>query len=119
MKPCRWMKKQIVVEAARWLGPGATGVIEVAELQEWGCPVEPTAHWGGACGEGGCEENWDLIIGTLEDGAANATQVQHIASVGDWIIRGVKGEFYPCKPDIFEQTYELAERQAGDFLAVC
>ncbi len=29
------------------------------------------------------------------------------ASVGDYIIKGVKGEFYPCKPDIFEQTYEL------------
>ncbi|MDQ3580003.1 MAG: hypothetical protein M3443_20880 [Actinomycetota bacterium] len=28
------------------------------------------------------------------------------ASVGDWIIRGVKGEFYPCKPDIFAATYE-------------
>ena len=30
------------------------------------------------------------------------------ASPGDWIIKGVKGEFYPCKPDIFEQTYEPA-----------
>jgi hypothetical protein len=29
--------------------------------------------------------------------------------VGDWIIRGVKGEFYPCKPDIFEATYEAVE----------
>lgn len=28
------------------------------------------------------------------------------AQVGDWIIRGIKGEFYPCKPDIFEATYE-------------
>ncbi len=28
------------------------------------------------------------------------------ASIGDWIIRGVKGELYPCKPDIFEATYE-------------
>ena len=28
------------------------------------------------------------------------------ASLGDWIIKGVKGEFYPCKPDIFEMTYE-------------
>lgn len=28
------------------------------------------------------------------------------AQAGDWIIRGVAGEFYPCKPDIFEQTYE-------------
>ena len=31
------------------------------------------------------------------------------ASPGDWIIKGVKGEFYPCKPDIFTATYELAE----------
>lgn len=30
------------------------------------------------------------------------------ASVGDWIIKGVKGEFYPCKPDIFAATYEAA-----------
>jgi hypothetical protein len=30
-------------------------------------------------------------------------------SNGDWIIKGVKGEFYPCKPDIFEQTYERVE----------
>jgi len=29
-----------------------------------------------------------------------------VARDGDWIIKGVKGEFYPCKPDIFEQTYE-------------
>lgn len=31
------------------------------------------------------------------------------ANLGDWIIRGVKGELYPCKPDIFEATYELVE----------
>jgi hypothetical protein len=30
----------------------------------------------------------------------------HTANPGDWIIRGVKGELYPCKPDIFAQTYE-------------
>jgi hypothetical protein len=39
-----------------------------------------------------------VTIPTLEGG--------HLARVGDWIIRGVKGEYYPCKPDIFEQTYE-------------
>jgi hypothetical protein len=32
----------------------------------------------------------------------------HIASVGDWIIKGVAGEFYPCKPAIFDKTYEVA-----------
>ena len=43
-------------------------------------------------------------IGTLEDGVT--LKVQHIATEGDWIIRGVQGEYYACKPDIFEQTYE-------------
>ena len=33
----------------------------------------------------------------------------HTAKLGDWIIKGIKGEFYPCKPDIFEQTYEKAD----------
>lgn len=32
-----------------------------------------------------------------------------MANIGDWIIRGVNGEYYPCKPDIFEKTYEPAE----------
>jgi hypothetical protein len=31
------------------------------------------------------------------------------ASIGDFIIKGVQGEFYPCKPDIFEKTYDLAD----------
>lgn len=42
-----------------------------------------------------------LIIKTLEG--------EHIATIGDFIIKGVNGEFYPCKPDIFEKTYEKAE----------
>ncbi len=32
----------------------------------------------------------------------------------DWIIKGVNGEFYPCKPDIFEKTYDLVEEAYGD-----
>jgi hypothetical protein len=46
-------------------------------------------------------------IGTLEDGVH--LTVKHIATDGDWIIKGVQGEFYACKPDIFEATYEPAE----------
>ena len=42
-----------------------------------------------------------IFIRTLE-GEMTATQ-------GDWIIKGVKGEFYPCKPDIFAATYEPAD----------
>lgn len=42
-----------------------------------------------------------LIIHTLEG--------DHHANSGDWIIKGIKGEFYPCKPDIFEATYEAVK----------
>lgn len=42
--------------------------------------------------------NGQIVITTLEG--------DMIASEGDWIIRGVKGELYPCKPDIFAATYE-------------
>jgi hypothetical protein len=74
-------------------------------------PVEIEAiKWNGAntgeiknfCGINLLEEKLpkNLLIGTLEG--------PHIASVGDYIIKGVKGEFYPCKPDIFEATYEPA-----------
>jgi hypothetical protein len=34
------------------------------------------------------------------------------ADIDDWVIRGVKGEIYPCKPDIFEMTYESADQSA-------
>lgn len=44
-------------------------------------------------------------IGTLEDGIT--LTVKHIATEGDYIIKGVHGEFYACKPDIFKETYEL------------
>ena len=38
----------------------------------------------------------------------------HLARVGDFIIKGIAGEFYPCKPDIFEATYEQADGPAAD-----
>ena len=53
------------------------------------------------CSADGCiegEKCTPLFIQTLEG--------THTVSWGDWIIRGVNGEIYPCKPDIFEQTYE-------------
>ena len=46
-------------------------------------------------------------IGTLEDG--KHLTVKHIATEGDWIIKGVQGEFYACKPDIFAASYEHVE----------
>ena len=46
-------------------------------------------------------EHGSMFIRTMEG--------RHVVSLDDWIIRGVKGELYPCKPDIFEMTYEPAE----------
>lgn len=51
-----------------------------------------------------------LVIRTLEGNM--------FASPGDWIIKGVKGELYPCKPDIFAQTYEAAPRPEDDVTGV-
>lgn len=52
-----------------------------------------------------CNYGWftqeGFVIPTLEG--------NHLACIGDYIIRGVAGEYYPCKPDIFEKTYEPVE----------
>ena len=73
----------------------------------------------------GTDESCDWLLPQLESGEIGRTFVGfgfacnklHIktlegvmtAEVGDYIIRGVNGEFYPCKPDIFHKTYEVAE----------
>jgi hypothetical protein len=46
----------------------------------------------------------EACIGTLEDG--KVLTLKHIATEGDFIIKGVEGEFYACKPEIFQKTYE-------------
>lgn len=48
-------------------------------------------------------EEHSLKYGTVSIRTLEGTMT---ASKGDWIIKGIKGEYYPCKPDIFEQTYE-------------
>jgi len=86
----KFRKKPVVIEAVQWTGHN---VAEVAVF----------------CGNDflGGDHQGALYIGTLEDGAHG--EAKHVASIGDWIIRGVKGEHYPCKPDIFEQTYEAVK----------
>jgi hypothetical protein len=64
-------------------------------------------------GEAPGELAGDVIAGTVryvEDGTALIQTLEGvmIARPGDWIIRGVKGELYPCKPDVFALTYEPA-----------
>jgi hypothetical protein len=83
----KFRKKPVVIEAVQW-GGYLSNEDEVRSL----------------CGDS-LADPYDtkplLVIRTLE-GDMTAHQ-------GDWIIKGVKGECYPCKPDIFEATYELVE----------
>jgi hypothetical protein len=71
----------------------------VIEAWQWNCQVTdgPMPDWLLSVAQGTADLR-ELIIPTLEG--------KLTASPGDWIIRGIKGEVYPCKPDIFEATYE-------------
>lgn len=83
----KFRKKPVIIEAIRYDGKNG------AEISHWMGKYFYTQDF---------LEN-HLEIETSE-GVLNA-------QVGDWIIRGIKGEFYPCKPDIFEQTYEPVKRE--------
>ena len=50
--------------------------------------------------------NFTLNIGEIQDWHIHTLEGPLHVSDGDWIIKGIQGEFYPCKPDIFEATYE-------------
>ena len=79
----RYRKKPIVIEAVRWEGslPPIMAFVSVEFSID--------------------DETRSLFIPTLEG--------EMRADIGDWIIKGVEGEFYPCKPTIFDATYEPAE----------
>lgn len=93
----KFRKKPVVIEAVQWSGNNLREVIDFTgrhpSAQKWTWEEYETVV-----------REQGLHILTLEDGPVQ--QVSHFASVGDWIIRGVKGELYPCKPDIFAATYE-------------
>ena len=61
---------------------------------------------------GKLEDHW--VNGRGDETAFNIKTLEGTmkASKGDWIIKGVQGEFYPCKPDIFEATYEKVEEMS-------
>lgn len=90
----KFRKKPVVIEAIQWDGKNHREMYDFLEHKENDfIHAEGTNFYidhGKVAG--------GLIIKTLEG--------EHLASIGDWIIKGVNGEFYPCKPDIFEKTYE-------------
>ena len=83
----QYRKRPVVIDAIQWDG---------TNLQE--CADFLGDAYGGAVAERHPGGKSQLTVKTLEG--------QHIADRGDYIIRGVQGEHYPCKPGIFEQTYE-------------
>lgn len=109
----KYRKKPVVIEAFKYDGDlkGADGKYYVPD---WAVNAFENGimHYDSEDGE---KPPIELYIDTLEG--------THHVSVGDYVIRGVKGELYPCKPDIFEKTYEaceercrMAEMKALEFL---
>lgn len=80
----KFVKKPVTIEARQFLPPGGVAIKE----------------WAAEHGQRVLVRNGVLDIPTLEGTMT--------AQPGDWIIRGVQGEFYPCKPDIFTATYDPA-----------
>jgi hypothetical protein len=90
----KFRKKPVVIEAVKWTG----------DADSWNTVI---AFAG------------DKVVGQYEfghEGDPNfmevsilTTEGRMIASLDDWIIKGVEGEFYPCKPSVFEATYEAVE----------
>jgi len=103
----QYRKKPVVIEATQWFKNGdhpddgcATSVGGNNEGKVVRYFRRPGAHGDHTCSKCGNLIDQHGWIDTLEGG--------HIVCPGDWIITGVKGERYPCKPDIFEATYEKA-----------
>ena len=90
-----YRKKPVVIEVIKWDGLNLKEIKDfVGESLEY--DIVDTAWQVGKA-----PPQVHIVIKTLEG--------NHICTEGDYIIKGVKGEFYPCKPDIFEATYEKVE----------
>ena len=89
----KYRKKPVVIEAMQITEKTEFSVTQWAGRKVYASPVlEPTER-----NPKGVYWQIDTLEGTMT------------AIPGDWIIKGVNGEFYPCKPDIFEKTYEAVE----------
>jgi hypothetical protein len=84
----KYRKKPVVIEAIKFTRDNFQEIRDFTDYQAHSFTIERRIDGIAYC-----------IIPTLEG--------QHMATEGDFIIKGIKAEFYPCKPDVFEQTYEL------------
>ena len=93
----KYRKKPVVIEAVQWNG------LNLEEIKEFvgGSLIYEISDAAWKVGKGA--PTVYMEIKTLEG--------NHVCTEGDYIIKGVQGEFYPCKPDIFKQTYEQLGEQ--------
>ncbi len=92
-----YRKRPVIIEAVQWTGRNHREIYNFLENKsnEYIEVDGRNFHIDHNKVEGG------LIIKTLEG--------EHLATIDDFIIKGVNGEYYPCKPDIFEKTYDPVE----------
>ena len=91
----KYRKKPVVIEAEQYAPYATSDFLEQAKMQR----LDPDDDW--RCSGCGNRASLHMNCPTLEG--------WHIVCPGDFIIKGINGEFYPCKPDIFEKTYELVK----------
>lgn len=96
----KYVKKPVVIEAIQLTENNVQDVLTWCNSKE----IIASSIWGD---EGLEEKIVGVSIRTLEG--------DHIGNIGDYIIKGIAGEFYPCKPDIFEATYDVAVLGVADF----
>ena len=91
----KYKKKPIIIEAVQWNGYNLKEIEDfVGKHLEWWYSDDPNKN--------PLDPFYTILkIETLEG--------DHLALGGDYIIKGVNGEFYPCKPDIFKKTYDLVD----------
>ena len=104
MTPAKYRKKPVVIEAMQWDGTqeGATPIID------WVRAGGGKARWVDSASEI-VDTRWVEVPAHI---AVDTLEGTMRVAPSNWVIRGVQGEHYPCKPDIFATTYEPAEDAA-------
>lgn len=96
----KYRKKPVEIEAIEWTGTNINEVLDfINEDDRWKEGIDSKYV-------GGPEIEHTPTLGTLDIPTLEGTMT---ASPNDWIIRGIKGEIYPCKPDIFQGSYDKVE----------
>ena len=91
------IKKPVIVDAIQWTGDNINEIRDFVGESLVEYKTETRQMFGNEV----LIKTTDISINTLEG--------EHQASVDDYIIKGIRGEFCPCKPDIFRETYEIIE----------